>query len=575
MEDEFLLRWGDLDVEILDRTNGVLQVRVPTNATTGPLTWVDASGVTSLAGRRVVAAPSTIEVLSTANGGNGISLRDGAVAKTDSGNHLVRNGTGLRLRGTATTHCRVAGNSIVQNAIGLSLEDSSQRHRIGGENTFGDNAVGIRVDHSSNHRIDRNVVRDNANQGILLTGGATNVLVLDNLITRNAIGVEISGPRTLAHRILLNSITASLGKGIRLHDGGNREIPPPFVESDGSQRVFGTAVAEDGSKIELFSDRADEGAKFLGAAPVVRGRWHLDLDLHPASVGRRFQLHATVTDIERNTSEFGDVEGSGSIAPLLFVSTRDGNAELYRLDGPWSEPVRLTSHAAEDRSPAPAPSGETAAFVSDRDGNREIHLLSLNGTDSITRLTTHPAADHDPAWRSDGAALIFVSEKEGHPDLYTITATGTEVVRLTSDTSEERWPSYSPEGGRVCFASNRGGSWAVWLMNSNGSELRPLASTSANDTPPRWSPGGSWIAFVSDRDGNPEIYVARPDGSEVRRLTHHPAVDAEPAWPDDGTLVFTSHRDGGFELYQINILGDSTYRLMVSSGENREPGTAR
>ena len=43
------------------------------------------------------------------------------------------------------------------------------------------------------------------------------------------------------------------------------------------------------------------------------------------------------------------------------------------------------------------------------------------------------------------------------------------------------------------------------------------------------------IAFTSDRDGNSEIYSMSADGRGRSNLTHNPALDYGPAWSPDGT----------------------------------------
>jgi dipeptidyl aminopeptidase/acylaminoacyl peptidase len=48
------------------------------------------------------------------------------------------------------------------------------------------------------------------------------------------------------------------------------------------------------------------------------------------------------------------------------------------------------------------------AFVSSRDGNAEIYVMNADGT-GLTRLTNDPAADFDPAWSSDGSRLAFAA----------------------------------------------------------------------------------------------------------------------------------------------------------------------
>src|SRR3989449_588307 len=74
--------------------------------------------------------------------------------------------------------------------------------------------------------------------------------------------------------------------------------------------------------------------------------------------------------------------------------------------------------------------------------------------------------------------------------------------------------------------------------------------------------GAGQVVFSSTRDGNYEIYVANADGSGPSRLTNHPAEDRFPAWSPDGTrIAFVSDRDGNPEIYVMNADGSSPARL--------------
>ena len=58
------------------------------------------------------------------------------------------------------------------------------------------------------------------------------------------------------------------------------------------------------------------------------------------------------------------------------------------------------------------------------------------------------------------------------------------------------------------------------------------------------------LLFSSNRDGNWEIYMMNADGSNQINLTHHPADDRGPVWSPDGKRVaFFSNRDGNEEIY--------------------------
>ena len=500
----------------------------------------------------------------------------GALIPGATGNHLLRNGVGLKLTGAATTGCRVAGNSIAQGGIGVLMEDRAAFNEIGTDNRIGDNAIGIRLDHASHNRVFETLIRDNSVAGLSLVNGASDNLIRTNRILRNGLGIDVSGNQSVGNRITLNSITANLGLGIRLSNGGNHQLDAPTITGVGHQRVTGSAFVDDGGSVELFADSADEGERFLGSGVVVHGEWVVAVDLRPADVGTRFQLHATVTDFLNDTSEFGDTGFAGGASPLVFVSTRDGNRELYQLDGIDESVTRLTTHPADDYSPSVAPQGGKLVFVSTRDGNPEIYRMELGGTNPITRLTMEVAADYDPTWRPDGTGLAFVSERAGNPEIYLANIDGTGVARITTHSDADRWPSFSPDGSRIVFASRRSGNWDLWIVNSDGTNPQSIGPNPADDTQPVWSPDGTWIAFVSSRDGNPELYLIHPDGSELQRLTDHPSTEVDPSWLNDShTLLFASDRDAGFELYQIGIGGGEPSRLTISTGNNTQPKAGR
>jgi DNA/RNA endonuclease G (NUC1) len=70
------------------------------------------------------------------------------------------------------------------------------------------------------------------------------------------------------------------------------------------------------------------------------------------------------------------------------------------------------------------------------------------------------------------------------------------------------------------------------------------------------------IVFSSNRDGNFEIYGMKADGTGVVRLTNNAGIDLDPALsPDRTKIVFTSSRDGNFEIYSMNANGTGVTRL--------------
>src|SRR5688572_24128844 len=71
----------------------------------------------------------------------------------------------------------------------------------------------------------------------------------------------------------------------------------------------------------------------------------------------------------------------GENGKIVFVSNRlsadspEGDEEIYTMDPDGNDVTRLTTNAARDFAPAFSPDGSKIAFVSDRDGNREIFVM--------------------------------------------------------------------------------------------------------------------------------------------------------------------------------------------------------
>ena len=64
-----------------------------------------------------------------------------------------------------------------------------------------------------------------------------------------------------------------------------------------------------------------------------------------------------------------------------------------------------------------------------------------------------------------------------------------------------------------------------------------------------------------------EVFSARPDGSDLKPLTHHEGYDAEATiCPVDGSIIFTSTRDGDLELYRMDADGSNVKRLTHTPG---------
>src|SRR5215213_2898757 len=75
------------------------------------------------------------------------------------------------------------------------------------------------------------------------------------------------------------------------------------------------------------------------------------------------------------------------------------------------------------------------------------------------------------------------------------------------------------------------------------------------------------IVFSSNRDGNFEIYSMNPDGTNQTRLTNNSAADKDPSISADGLkIAFTSTRNGNSEIFITDAEGSNHTQLTFNSG---------
>jgi Tol biopolymer transport system component len=269
-----------------------------------------------------------------------------------------------------------------------------------------------------------------------------------------------------------------------------------------------------------------------------------------------------------------DLSWSPDGTRIAFVSERNRCDCLFAMSPDGANPTPLTSHPSDfgDADPVWSPDGQSLAVTRFLFSQIEIYRIAADGTGE-TRLTNHDFHDdfHRPRWSPDGSRIAFTSRvgaAVGY-DLYVMNADGSAQTQLADRSFDPRW---SPTGQQIAFTSTRDGNPEIYVMNADGSAQTRLTENAARDSAPRWSPDGQHIVFSSDRDGDVEIYVMNADGSAPTRLTNAPGADAQPDWSPDGRqIAFTSHRDGNAQVYVMNADGSGQTRLTNAPGENSDP----
>jgi serine/threonine protein kinase/Tol biopolymer transport system component len=182
---------------------------------------------------------------------------------------------------------------------------------------------------------------------------------------------------------------------------------------------------------------------------------------------------------------------------VVFVSTRAGALNIWRMNADGTQPKRLTDGAYED-VPSVTPDGRWVIY---RTGS-SIKKVSMDGGDAIKLFDKSALC---PALSADGRLFAFFTNDQ--PDSQTWHV---EVYDLSSLTAVRR---FELPAATTPF---------------NGLRLTP-------DNRLRWTPDGSGLAYVSRADGAANVWLQPLAGGTPRQLTYFKDANMPSfAWSPDG-----------------------------------------
>lgn len=280
----------------------------------------------------------------------------------------------------------------------------------------------------------------------------------------------------------------------------------------------------------------------------------------------------TPTPIPTSDVQVAYVPPSADRTQIVFASDRDGDMEIFVMDGDGSNVRQLTFNNATDDKPAWSKDGTRIAFESDMSGDYEIYVINADGN-NLTQLTDNTVGDWGPAWSPDNSKLAFHSEIGGDLEIYVVNADGTGLKQITDNTATDRSPSWSPDGTEIIYYSDESGGRELYVVNINTLAKRRLTTNEFYDGQPDWSLNGTGVVFGSSRlNNNSEIYIMRIDGSNIIRLTDRTGVDDDPIWSPDGRqIAFESDANGNYDIWVVNADGTGLQALTTGTSRDWSP----
>ena len=267
---------------------------------------------------------------------------------------------------------------------------------------------------------------------------------------------------------------------------------------------------------------------------------------------------------------------------LIYMSTRDGNFEIYSMESNGDSVKNLSCNKATDYSFSSTADGRTL-FYSNREGNDEIYLMSKDGK-TATNLTNHPKADRIASLSPDEKKIVFSSNRDSKTsELYVMNIDGSNVTRLTINENFEDGPEWSPDGKKIIFSRDIKpvndstphvtSNGEIFTMDADGGNVTRLTNRPGFDGGPKFSPDGSKIAFYGKtEDGNYEIFIMNADGSNIINLTEDELEDYSPSWSPDGKwIAYTKGNSKNYDVWIINLETKIKTRLTTQPKRDESP----
>ncbi|HAS42020.1 MAG TPA: hypothetical protein DCS93_16185 [Microscillaceae bacterium] len=275
---------------------------------------------------------------------------------------------------------------------------------------------------------------------------------------------------------------------------------------------------------------------------------------------------------------------------IVYCSKRGTRHQIFLMNRDGSQKRNLSNNPYNELNPVISPDGKQIAFNSKESGSYQVHLMNIDGTNRKQLTSSGPFCGR-PDWSPDGRKLVYVSIESGVYELYRINVDGSGKKQLTKFNTEVGNPAWSKDGYQVLFHAHENEVDKLFSIKANGTQLKRIKDSPQSDFLARWNGNAKKLVYTSIRDGNYDLYTYDLATQTEQKLTKSTAKDQHPDWyspwntvkgqqnltpiiPANYRLVFTSYRGGSADVFMMKPDGTQLQRLTDTDDSNSFPRSA-